>query len=278
MLDKVSDIVYADISGKTGGNFGLIVLEDQIVFIDAGMVHTHTQKVREWATKQFSKPITKLIYTHSHSDHVFGAQGLGDVCCIGSTKMRAICNENLMNHWKLDAIIESMRSRKDERPDLWTAVQNLDLKLPDILFDSQIYIGTSSELIVEHRGGHTAGSSTIAVRDEKILFIGDLIFNGSFPYAADPSCNPDDWILTLKNIIQEDYNVIIPGHGSICDNNELENPIDFLSQLRDSVKDALEKGITKDDFLERGLLPTYHEGGAQHRVPITVDHFYEFYG
>ncbi|MFW9920173.1 MAG: MBL fold metallo-hydrolase [Candidatus Thorarchaeota archaeon] len=278
MLDKVSDRIYADLTGKTGGNFGLVVLDDQIVFIDAGMVHTYTDQVRQWAETEFERKVTKLIYTHSHSDHVFGAQGLGEVCRIGSSQMRLICEENLQSHWKRDAIIESMKSRRDERPELWNAIQNLELKLPDIVFEDGLIVGSSRDLKIVHRGGHTAGSSTVSVEPEHILFIGDLIFSGVFPYAADHSCDPDKWISVLETIVLEDYDLIIPGHGPLCDNKELEKHISFLSDLRDAVKDAISKGITKDQFSEQGLLPTHYDEGLQHRGPITIDHFYNFYG
>lgn len=278
MLDRVSDRIYADVSGKAGGNFGFVVLDEDIVFIDAGMIHMYTEQVSDWAIKEFKKPLTKLIYTHSHSDHVFGAQGLGAVCCIGSAQMRAICDKNLNAHWKLDSIIESVKSRKDERPELWDAIQTLQLKLPDILFDEQLIIGSNHDLIVEHRGGHTAGSSTIAVEPEHILFIGDLIFSGVFPYAADPTCDPDEWISILERIILDEYEAIIPGHGPICDNSELEKQIAFLSDLRDAVKEALSEGLSKEEFLQQKPLPSQYQEGSQHRAPITVEHFYNFYG
>ena len=134
------------------------------------------------------------------------------------------------------------------------------------------------DLQIVHRGGHTTGSSTISVEPEHILFIGDLIFSGAFPYAADPSCNPDEWISVLETIVLEDYEVIIPGHGPLCDNKELENHIAFLSSLRDAVKDAIDNDIPKEEFIEKGLLPHYYEEGHQHRGPITVEHFYNFYG
>ena len=205
------------------------------------MVHTYTEEVKSWAIQKFNKPVAKLIYTHSHSDHVFGAQGLGEVCCVGSSSMRDICEINLEDRWKLENIIESMKERKDERPELWNAIQTLQLRLPDILFEEQLTIGGNHDLQIVHRGGHTTGSSTISVEPEHILFIGDLIFSGAFPYAADPSCNPDEWISVLETIVLEDYEVIIPGHGPLCDNKELENHIAFLSSLRDAVKDAIDR-------------------------------------
>ncbi len=278
MLDKISERVYADTSGQNGGNFGCVVLDDQVVFVDAGMVHTHTARVCDWVRKEFDLPITKLIYTHSHSDHVYGAQGLGILSIIASEQMLSMCEENLKSRWKREAIIESMESRKEERPALWESVQTLEIKLPDIIFSEKISIGSKRDLEVVLRGGHTMGSATVSVEPEHVLFIGDLIFNGVIPYAGDPTCNPDRWIEGLEDIISSDYTTIIPGHGKICDNSELQRHVSFLSELRDRVLNALADGLTQEEFIEKGLFPDYHLETFEYRGPMAIAQFYNHYG
>jgi glyoxylase-like metal-dependent hydrolase (beta-lactamase superfamily II) len=278
MLDRISDRVFADVSGKFGGNFGLVVLDDQVVFIDSGQVHTYTSSIRDWALSEFSLPITKVIFTHYHSDHVFGAQGLGDVSRIGSARMREICTKNLETNWRKEAIIESMRSRKEIRPELWNAVQTIELKLPDIIFEQSLKVGNKGEIAVRITGGHTGGSSVVSIEPEHILFIGDLIFHGTFPYAGDPTSSPDMWIQGLQEIIKEDYPIIIPGHGAVCDNQELQAHVDFFTALRKSVRDAISQRISTDEFLESGLLPSHYAEGLEQRAPSTIKHYYDFYG
>jgi len=50
-----------------------------------------------------------------------------------------------------------------------------------------------------------------------VLFAGDLLFAGKFPYAADDTCDPEAWIATLKTWLGMDILHVIPGHGPVTD-------------------------------------------------------------
>ncbi len=277
VLDSVVDRVYADMSGKYGGNFGAVVLEDQIVMIDSGMVHPHMSNVKEWIVSEFSLPVKKLVYTHSHGDHVLGAQGLGDVSRIGSRPMQQICIENMKDRWKKENLLKGYEPRKEERPELWQALQTIEVQLPDLTYKDRLMIGTSDDLEVRLMGGHTSGSAIVVVEPEHVVFIGDLIFNGMFPYIGDPSCNPDRWIMALQQVLASDYNEIIPGHGATCKNKELENQIAFFENFRSSIKDAINDGLTHEGYLEKGLMPFLYEEGAESRAPMAIEFMFNFY-
>ncbi len=276
MLDRVTERVYADTSGQYGGNFGFVVLDDQVVFIDAGMVHLHMAEVCNWIETEFSLPVSKLIYTHSHSDHVWGAQGLGSVSRISSIPTQENCAQNMKTQWKHTAIHESAKTWEKERPTLWDAVQTLEIQLPDITFKDTLTIGINNELSLYLFGGHTSGSSIVVVEPEHIVFVGDLIFNGVFPYIGDSSCNPDRWIMALQKVVAADYSIIIPGHGQLCKNDEIERQLVFFEGFKDRVNSAIENGIPIDEFQEKGLVPTLYETTPE-RLKMAIDLYFEFY-
>jgi glyoxylase-like metal-dependent hydrolase (beta-lactamase superfamily II) len=278
VLQSIVERVFVDTSGKYGGNFGAVVLDDQVVMIDSGMVHPHMAVVKEWVGTEFSLPITKLVYTHSHGDHVLGAQGLGNVSRIGSEPMQQICLENMKDRWQKENLLKGYEPRKDEKPELWEALQTLEIQLPDITFRDGLEIGIGDELQVRLLGGHTAGSSIVIVEPEHVVFIGDLIFNGMFPYIGDPSCNPDRWIMALQHVLAGDYNQVVSGHGPICKNEELEYQIEFFENFRSTVKDAINDGLTHEDYFEKGLMPVFHTEGAEGRAPMAVEFMFKFYG
>jgi glyoxylase-like metal-dependent hydrolase (beta-lactamase superfamily II) len=278
VLQSVVDRIYVDMSGSYGGNYGAVVLEDQVVMIDSGMVHTQMDRVRKWIDKEFSLPVTKLVYTHSHGDHVLGAQGLGNISRIGSEPMQQICITNMKDRWKKETLLEGYEPRKDERPELWEALQSLEIQLPDITFRDGLEIGISDEIQVRLLGGHTAGSSIVIVEPEHVVFIGDLIFNGMFPYIGDSSCNPDRWIMALQQVLAGDYNHVISGHGPVCRNEELEYQIDFFEKFRSSVREAINDGLTHEEYTQKNLMPTFHTEGAEGRAPWAVEFMFNFYG
>jgi glyoxylase-like metal-dependent hydrolase (beta-lactamase superfamily II) len=275
---QVAGRAYADTEGKNGGNIGAVVLDEEIVMIDTGIAHIITAKVRDFLSERFSLPIRKVVFTHSHSDHVFGAQAFETASLIGSMRMADSCHEALKHDWNLSEIREYASQTKDERPDFWTSVQNLQIRTPDILFTNEIVVGRPGDITVRHVGGHTADSSIVIVEPEHICFSGDLLFCGSFPYAGDPTASPDVWIKNLEVLQGAHYQQIIPGHGHVCGNDEVARHLDFFKSLRINVKKALKQGLSADQFIEKSMVPRYYTEGADRRVESTVNGWFKFYG
>ncbi len=73
-LKKIIDGIYVSDDGSNGGNHGAIVLDDEVVMIDSGMIHPKSADTKKFLESETGLPIHKLVFTHSHGDHVFGAQ------------------------------------------------------------------------------------------------------------------------------------------------------------------------------------------------------------
>ena len=277
-LKNVIDGIYVCDDGSNGGNHGAIVLDDEVVMIDSGMIHTKSAETRKFLELETNLPIRKLVFTHSHSDHVFGAQAFEPVELIASGPMMKRCKENLKGDWEFTTLLKRYSEIKDERPELWNAVQTLSLRLPDTVFQDKIKIGKDDELLVKLLGGHTSGSSIVISSDHNAIFVGDLIFNGQFPYGGDPTCDPDRWILALEEIHALDYEIIIPGHGPVCSQKEVAEYAEALSELRENVKDALQTGLSVDSFIAREMFPEAITEGAERFADFTLNHWFSFYG
>jgi glyoxylase-like metal-dependent hydrolase (beta-lactamase superfamily II) len=186
--------------------------------------------------------------------------------------------ENLKGDWEFTALMKRYSEIKNERPELWEAVQTLSLRLPDTVFEDNMIIGKNDELTVRLLGGHTSGSSIIIAPQYDTVFAGDLIFNGRFPYGGDPTCDPDRWIQALEEIHALDHEVIIPGHGVVCGLDEIADYVEALSELRANVKDALQTGISEESFIARGMVPETIRPGMERFDKITLEHWFSFYG
>jgi glyoxylase-like metal-dependent hydrolase (beta-lactamase superfamily II) len=277
-LRKLVDGLYVDTDGTNGGNHGAIVLEDEVVIVDAGMIHPKSLETKEFLQKETGLPILKLIFTHSHSDHVFGAQAYEPVSLIASLPMRERCEENLKGDWEIETLKKNYAEVKDERPELWQAIQDLSIRLPDIVFKTHVFLGNNEEISVKLLGGHTSGSSTVISQPHNAIFIGDLIFSGQFPYGGDPTCNPDRWIVALEEVLDLGLETIIPGHGPICGPSELERYIQALMDLRANVEDATTTEMTISEFIEEGMIPQDIAAGAERFADRTLNHWFKFYG
>lgn len=275
---KIIEGIYASDDGSNGGNHGAIVLDDEVVMIDSGMIHPKSTETRKFLESETGLPIRKLVFTHSHSDHVFGAQAFEPVEQVASEPMLKRYEKNLKDDWEFTNLVKRYSDVKNERPELWNAVQTLSLRLPDTVFKDQIKIGTNNEITARLLGGHTSGSSVVFSSRHKTVFIGDLIFNGRFPYGGDPTCDPDRWILALEEIHSLDYEIIIPGHGQTCGQKELAEYVEALSELRENVKHALQTNLSVESFIAREMVPDAITGGFERFGEVTLNHWFNFYG
>ena len=276
-LKHLRDGIYADTEGANGGNHGAIILDNEILMIDSGMIHTKSQMAKNYLESETGLPIKKLVFTHSHSDHVFGAQAFEPVLLISSELTYHRCKKNLEMEWEHDVLIERYAPSKDDRPDLWDALQTLKIRLPDMVFDDSVTVGDEKRVTLKLMGGHTSGSSIVIDHDTNTVFVGDLIFSKQFPYGGDPTCDPDRWVLSLEEIYASKYDTIIPGHGPICSQDELGEYIEAFSELRQNVKDAVKSGTSTESFVKRGMVPLALKQGYERFGDITLKYWFEFY-
>jgi cyclase len=276
-MREIVDGIYACDDGSNRGNYGAIVLDDEVVMIDSGMIHSKSAEARTYLESKSGLPIRKLVFTHSHGDHVFGAQAFEPVTQICSEQTYNRIEQSLQEDWQISTLRQRYEEIKNEQPEMWNAIQSLKIRLPDITFDQSITLGDKGEITMKHLGGHTSGSSIVISHQQNAVFIGDLIFNGTFPYGGDPTCDPDKWILALEEVHSHEFSIIVPGHGSVCGQNELASYIEALSELRDNVKDAINTGLSIESFTKRGLIPDAIKVGFDRFGVRTLPHWFKFY-
>lgn len=80
--------------------------------------------------------------------------------------------------------------------------------------EDKIHLG-KLEFIVIHTPGHTAGGSSLYCPEEKMLFSGDTLFNGTWGRTDLPTGNFKDIInsITQKLLILPGDTIVYPGHG-----------------------------------------------------------------
>lgn len=274
---KLVDGVLVITDGVNGGNTGAIVLEDGIIMVDAGMAHTLTRASYLALIEDYKLPVTSVIYTHSHGDHVLGAQAIEAARFYASVQTDQRCRENVKDSWKREVILRQYAPAKDERPHVWESLQDLIVKLPDVSFDDELELGEDGEVLLKHVGGHTSGSSFVIDTRNNIIFVGDLIFNGQFPYAGDPSCNPEDWIEALEWVANQKYDYIIPGHGQVCKQSDVEQYIRLLKEFRENIKSAIRDDMTPEEFINLNRFPSGWTEGIDRWGEVSVRHWFNFY-
>ncbi|MFH0897069.1 MAG: MBL fold metallo-hydrolase, partial [Candidatus Bathyarchaeota archaeon] len=212
-LDKISESVYANTEGETGGNVGIIILKDRVVAVDSKYPISGTD-FRRSISSVTSKPITHLLLTHSHGDHIFGIQAFEDCKIVSQRLLKEKMEANLKTVWSHRNLEKMVEDIKKNRPSMAQQYEGLKIVLPNKTFEEHFTIDGVKMFRMK---GHTDDSAVIQAFEDNVLFSGDLVFAKSFPWAGDPTASPDAWIQSFKTILEMDVKTIVPGHGPICD-------------------------------------------------------------
>jgi recombination protein RecT len=130
-----------------------------------------------------------ILCTHSHADHSPGAAPLKALT--GNT-----------------AIIAGLKS-------LPTARTNSEFTPEVQLVDGQTFHVDDSSLQVVLTPGHAANHCCFVLVEDKLLFSGDHVLNGSTTIVDPPDGNMNDYIDSLDKLYGLDIDYILPAHGYV---------------------------------------------------------------
>ncbi len=254
-LHKVTDRVYANWDGETGGNVGIIELENSAIVVDAQYPGS-AKKFREAIPKVTEKPLSHLLLTHVHGDHVFGNMVFKDLEIVSHRRLWEKMDSSLKKEWTPENLQKMLDTYKKDAPERWWLFEGLEIVLPTSTFTDKWEV---EDVEFIHLGGHTDCSSIVYLPEERVMYAGDLLFVGRFPWAGDLTANPDLWIDAYKTMLEMDVEKIIPGHGPLCDLEEVEKQLEWMKELRWIMKGLIEDGASEDEVINytyRELYPT----------------------
>jgi len=271
-LEQVSERTMAVVDrGGLHSNAGAVILDSFVAAVDPTMKPPAARAFRRELERQTGLPVKFLLVTHCHPDHVFGTAPFKDTCIIGSVELAA--NVLRMAEWTPEIMEQWKQANPTEAVDWFDEVEIL---LPTLGFQDRLEI-RDADLIVQlfHAGGHTSCSSYAYVPQEKVLFAGDLMFAECFPYAGDPTCDPERWMGIFGDFLSLDFEKLVPGHGPVVGKDEVEKHLAFFEALRDATKEA----IRADEGHEAIQVPEFY--GADEEDDwgrkATLEHWYTLY-
>jgi cyclase len=272
-LEQVSERTVAAIAPELRSNAGAVALDSFIVAIDPTMKPPAARAFRQKLERQFGLPVKFLLLTHCHADHVFGAAPFKETCIIGSVELAANILRRKEAEWTPEAIERWKQDNPAEAADWFDEVEIL---IPTLGFRDRLEIRDGGQVVdLVHAGGHTSCSTYAYVPHEKVLFAGDLMFAESFPYAGDPTCDPDRWMDVFRDFLSLDFEKLVPGHGPVVGKDEVEKHLAFFEALRDTTKEAIKADQGPDTI----QAPEFYELGEEHlwSKAATLEHWYAFY-
>ncbi|WP_291014469.1 MBL fold metallo-hydrolase [Hydrogenophaga sp.] len=215
-------------------NAGFVITPQSVVVIDALGSPRLAERLTAEIRKLTPLPISDVILTHYHADHIYGLQYFKQ---LGARITAHVAAKEYIQSDTASLRLEA--SRTDLAP--W-----IDDKTRLVLADTWINGPTSLKIggwvfEIDHVGpSHTPEDLTVFVPNEKVLFAGDLFFNGRLPFVG--KANSSQWILSLDQMLKHDATAVVPGHGaaSMDPKKDITMTRDYLKYLRTSMGAAVQ--------------------------------------
>ena len=125
--------------------------------------------------------------------------------------------------------------------------------LPDITFEDKYTLKLGNRVLELSYFGSNHGKSLIVMQipKEKILFIVDIVTPRRVAFRTMPDFWPDEWIRSLKEIEQMDFDYVISGHGP--ENQPAIDPASVVAEQRVYLEDLM-TAVKKQWILELIIL------------------------
>ena len=163
------------------------------VVLDPG---AEPQRILRWLG---DKKVVGIILTHCHSDHIGAVNELVEAygCWVA-------CGAR-----DVDGVADVHRSGFDEEGIDYT-VDQVDRALEE----GDVVTWGGDSLTVLHTPGHTPGSICLRSEDQKVMFSGDMLFQGAIGSTAFVLGNDADMVRSCARLTELDPALrVYPGHG-----------------------------------------------------------------
>ena len=223
-LHEVADGVsaYLQPDGSWGwSNAGLVIDGDESLLVDtlfdlrltADMLDAMRRATPAAAT------IDVVVNTHANGDHCWGNQLVRDAQIVGSRR----CAEEMAE--LPPSLLAGVVASPPDGPTGELLLRmfgpfefgDIEVVPPTTTFDDELtlVVGDTSVRLVEVGPAHTQGDVIAHIPDRGVVFTGDILFNGGHPIVwAGPVAN---WVAACDTILDMAPDVVVPGHGPVCD-------------------------------------------------------------
>lgn len=252
-----------------GSNWGFLVTAAGIIMIDSPMV---PRTAVEWRSKIAKKgEVLYIVNTHHHVDHTTGNFFFSGpvVSHEGVREAFFAPLETVAGSERVDEAIQIgqgtmgyirlLVGEHDAESLPLLDEENYQIKAPTITFSKALtlYVGEHTVELI-HLPGHTDAHIGVYLPQEKVFFAGDNFCNRTQPSLA--HCLPLDWITSLKKVEAMDIDVVVPGHGEICDQQEVRKFRQFIEKCVDTTREAIERGMSKEDAVDQISFEGFYPG------------------
>ena len=244
---EISSGVTAFVHPEGRSNCGLIHTTEGVVLVDTTARPKDIQAYLELVNIT-PDDVCQILLTHSHSDHTSGIP-LFD-CPVLAHKLTRAAHK---------------KARYGESGE--TACPRRSLRT------ALVWRSAGWKLEMIHVGGHTPGSSVVWLPEDGVLFAGDLIFEGRYPFLA--TARVPELMDALRWLLGLEARIIVPGHGRLCNNDEIFRQIEYLDTTWKLTAEHIQQGHSLQQAVSDPKYPIYFERGYEKLHPWNIKVIYQ---
>ncbi|WP_249937156.1 MBL fold metallo-hydrolase [Roseateles sp. DAIF2] len=173
------------------------------------------------------KPLTHVILTHYHADHIYGLQ------VFKAAGAQILAHERAREYLNSDTAALRLRASIEEG----LVEPGTRLVPADRWIDGEttLTLGGLALQLIPVGPAHTPEDLGIWLPADKLLFAGDLVFRGRVPFVG--QADSRRWVASLDRLLARPAAIVVPGHGpaSTEARQDLLLTRDYLAFLRASM-------------------------------------------
>lgn len=237
-------------------NAGIVIGNDGILVVDTLISSKTATEFIEDIREISDKPVKFVVNTHGHLDHTFGNSDLENIGAV------------IIGHADCRDYIEKFGELAlDNAGDYGLTEDDLAgtrIAVPKLTFTDRMSIdlgGREVELIYPGPS-HSPGSIVVYLPREQVLFTGDILFTDSHPFLGEGDL--EGWQKALDSVKALGASKIIPGHGPVSTEKDLNDMKDYLT-LFDKMARELATQSDDPEYISSEMLKSLPErkmGGA----------------
>ncbi len=238
-------------------NAAFVVTRDSVVVIDALGSPVLAKELLEEIARITPKPVSHVVVTHYHADHVYGLQVFKEA---GATILAHHDGKLYLNsdtaELRMKASREDLAPWVDEHTRLVPADRWIDAPL-------RLTVGGLEMELRPAGPAHTAEDLVVWFPSLKVLMAGDVVFRNRVPFVG--QADSGHWIEALDTLLSYDAAVIVPGHGPVSRSAraDLQMTRDYLAYLRKAMGEAarnmdpFEEAYARTDWSRFAKMPLF---------------------
>jgi cyclase len=251
-VDKLRDNLFVLRGG--GGNTAVFVTSSGVVVVDTknpGWGQPILDKIKELTPK----PVTHIINTHTHGDHVSGNVEF-------PATVEVIAHENTA------ALMKEMKGATGMQPattNIFT--ENKGRGLPKRTFKDTLTIGKGADQIDLHYfgRGHTSGDAWVLFPALRVVHAGDIFSGKNLPLLdannGGSGVEIGDTLAKAASALKN-VDTIITGHSTQMTLADLREYSDFNKEFAAAVREAKKAGRSVDEVAKTWTMPAKYSGYA----------------